>query len=1210
VGTTTFRPLRLTGLIAALGLAVGSVVAPGAALAADNQAPVVTAPEAPIHISEAAPLDTVLTLATFTDDGAGPWAVDVWGWGGASGGGELRFSMSAPGPIEVPWPPYLDYTNYQVAVSDGLLVGYASGTVVMDNVAPELSPLTLAIYTASGKAETHSNLGVSASSTDPGSQWPTPEKITCTLDYGDGQGAQPGTTDGRVCYGGVTYWYPGVYPITMVVTDAHGASDSQTITVTVIADALTVTPDPIPTIQEGTTVTPAATFSGGLPWATYSCSIDYSDGTVAAGTVEGDRCTGPAHDAVYGATGDYPVWFTVTDDMGETGIAVADLNYVNAAPAITSVGPLEQTVGVPTYLTIAFDDPGLGSASPETYSCWIDFGDWLYSYSTAVGNTCASSEHSYGYAGTYTVTIAVDDGTDGFTYQDFQVVVTGPAPHIDRIDVPDSVAEGIAVSPAADFTTSGFDETCWVDYGDGTYAPDGRYVQGTISGGTCTAPDHVCAAGTYTISFEIWAADGTYDSASKTITVVNRAPVMGQIDAPETVAEGTAVQATADFTSSGLTETCSVDFGDGTVAAGTISGGRCAAPSHVFVPGSYAVTFTIAAANGTSASGSKTVTVTDQAPVITPANVVVEQGFAGPIQIGTWTDFGTGTWTVRVIPSVGQVQEVLATQPGPITIAYATSAGPVTYDIFVIDPYGQTAHATASASFVNVPPTILTHSVSGTPAVGADVAVGVTFSDPGFGAESYTCTVDYGDGGGPQAGTISGDVCTGPVHTYVSEGTYTVVAAVTDSNGGVGSHSLPITINNLAPQVGPVSAPATATVGTAVTASATYVPTGLDPADTCTVDYGDGSGPLAGVADGAACTGPAHVYTTAGTFRISVKVTAATGASASSSASIVVTNPPISVGPVSIAGRAVEGASVTASAAFTPLGRQTYTCSVDYGDGTASLAGTVSGTTCKGPSHKLGRAGNLTVTVAVAGSNGSTGQSTKAISVANVGPAFTKVTIPTAISLGTPLTASVTFSDPGTTETYQVRWIWGDGTTTTAQISGTTRTFSATHRYAAADAYAINISLTDGVLDDGATVYYNPTVAVHDPARTVSGSGTFASPAGSCTLSPKCAVASTASFSLSASYARGAKKPAGKFTFSAAGISLTATSYDWLVAANGSATMTGTGTVNGVSGYRYYVTVRDASPDWIQVYIVDSRGRTVYLNDGGSTLKSGSLTVE
>jgi hypothetical protein len=135
-----------------------------------------------------------------------------------------------------------------------------------------------------------------------------------------------------------------------------------------------------------------------------------------------------------------------------------------------------------------------------------------------------------------------------------------------------------------------------------------------------------------------------------------------------------------------------------------------------------------------------------------------------------------------------------------------------------------------------------------------------------------------------------------------------------------------------------------------------------------------------------------------------------------------------------------------------------------------------------------------------------------------------------------------------------------------------------------------------------------PVIAIYDPARTLSGSGTFASPAGACTFSSKCAGASTATFSVSASYARGATKPTATFTFSAAGISFTATSFDWYMVTDGVGMLQGSGKLNGVSGYRFEVFTVDGTPDKIAVSIVDSAGNSVYY-DTYTPLKTGSIVM-
>ena len=135
-------------------------------------------------------------------------------------------------------------------------------------------------------------------------------------------------------------------------------------------------------------------------------------------------------------------------------------------------------------------------------------------------------------------------------------------------------------------------------------------------------------------------------------------------------------------------------------------------------------------------------------------------------------------------------------------------------------------------------------------------------------------------------------------------------------------------------------------------------------------------------------------------------------------------------------------------------------------------------------------------------------------------------------------------------------------------------------------------------------------IAVYDPARSESGSGTFASPAGSCTLTSNCAGASTATFSFSAAYAKGATKPTGTFTFTAAGLSFTATSFDWYMVTEGRGMLQGWGKLNGVSGYRFAVFTVDGSPDKILVNLVGPDSNSVYYNTDYTPLKTGSISMK
>lgn len=140
--------------------------------------------------------------------------------------------------------------------------------------------------------------------------------------------------------------------------------------------------------------------------------------------------------------------------------------------------------------------------------------------------------------------------------------------------------------------------------------------------------------------------------------------------------------------------------------------------------------------------------------------------------VGTVTNNGDGTWSW----------------------SFDTTDGPAesqTVTIDADDGNGGTAQTSFTLTVQNVAPVITGVVVPSDPVAIEDqpVSASGTFSDPaGAADDTYTCTVDYGDGSGPLGGTVSsGTTCTGPSHTYAVAGVYQVIVTVTDKDGGTAS---------------------------------------------------------------------------------------------------------------------------------------------------------------------------------------------------------------------------------------------------------------------------------------------------------------------------------------------------------------------------------------------------------------------------------------
>jgi PKD repeat protein len=108
----------------------------------------------------------------------------------------------------------------------------------------------------------------------------------------------------------------------------------------------------------------------------------------------------------------------------------------------------------------------------------------------------------------------------------------------------------------------------------------------------------------------------------------------------------------------------------------------------------------------------------------------------------------------------------------------------------VTDPAGAEATTTTSVTVFNVAPTVNAFA-GGTVLPNQAYAATGSFGDPG--ADSWTATVDYGDGSGAQPLALSGTSFS-LSHAYAAAGSYTVTVTVTDDDGSSASKTATVTV--------------------------------------------------------------------------------------------------------------------------------------------------------------------------------------------------------------------------------------------------------------------------------------------------------------------------------------------------------------------------------------------------------------------------------
>ena len=273
-----------------------------------------------------------------------------------------------------------------------------------------------------------------------------------------------------------------------------------------------------------------------------------------------------------------------------------------------------------------------------------------------------------------------------------------------------------------------------------------------------------------------------------------------------------------------------------------------------------------------------------------------------------------------------------------------------------------TAYDTATVTVNNVAPTV-TAPADTSGDEGSSITPGnASFTDPGT-VDTHTATVNWGDGSTDNLGTVTSPFALGS-HTYADNGSYTVTVTVTDKDGGVGSDTFTITVNNVAPTV---TAPADTSgdEGSSITpGNASFTDPGTVDTHTATVNWGDGSTDNLGTVTSPFALG-SHTYADNGSYTVTVTVTDKDGGVGSDTFTITVNNVPPTLGAIG-AQNVNEGATLVVPLSatdpspvdvltFSVTGLPAFGSLVDNGNRTGKLTFT--------PGYRDSGTYNVTVTV-------------------------------------------------------------------------------------------------------------------------------------------------------------------------------------------------------------------------------------------------------
>jgi PKD repeat protein len=635
-----------------------------------------------------------------------------------------------------------------------------STTITVANVPPDLN------IAPTATVDEGTPYVLSLAATDPGAD----AIQSWTINWGDG--SAPETFPGTATSASHVYAQgPASWMIEVTATDEDGEhSANQTISVGGAATLPTVEITGNENAVEGVAYTiqlgPVQNFSS-LPITGYR--IEWGDGDVT--TAAGDLPSSIDHIYVDG-----PLSPTITVHLLNGEVA-----YDNPAPLSLTVNdvPPVMTIDVPATVdegsefTVNFGsiiDPGDDPVASYT----VNWGDGETSTGSGPPPTTLTHTYANGPA-TRTIMVSVVNDDGAFTIASATVEVLNVGPAFEAGGVA-NLASGGTLSRTITFTDPGYDDpTITVDYGAG----DGPQSV-TPTGKTFSLNRTYAAAGTYVVTIVI--DDGT-DSVTQSFevhvadTASNTAPVVSAGD-DASVPSGTSLSRNGSFTDSNDdTWTATVDYGDGDGPQPLVLSGKSFSLNHAYAEkGQFTVTVTINDGT-TSTSDTFVVSVANAGPQvsITPASPANEA--AAWSTIGSFIDVDADTWT-------GTVDFGDGAGPQPLTLADKTFLLSHTYE--TRGSYTVTVTVSDGTTTTSETTTATINNVAPTASIGDDAAVvtGQPFSRSGSfvdpGVNSWSATVDFGDGSGPAPLSLNSDKTFTLNHTYTTAGSFTVTVTVDD----------------------------------------------------------------------------------------------------------------------------------------------------------------------------------------------------------------------------------------------------------------------------------------------------------------------------------------------------------------------------------------------------------------------------------------------
>ena len=383
-----------------------------------------------------------------------------------------------------------------------------------------------------------------------------------------------------------------------------------------------------------------------------------------------------------------------------------------------------------------------------------------------------------------------------------------------------------------------------------------------------------------------------------------------------------------------------------------------------------------------------------------------------------------------------------------------TYSGSVT----VTDLYGGSDTQTFEVKVNNATP-IVNAGVDVTIDEGSSVELSGSYSDTGAN-DTHTITWDFGDGSTADTSEAS--------HVYTDDGEYTATYTVTDNDGAVGSDTVEVTVNNVAPIIESLTGDTVINEGD----TANFNAIASDPGDdtiTYIWDFGDNTPPVEGAS-------PSHVFTDDGTYTVTLTVQDEDGGVTNQTLNVTVANVAPSLSEINGKTTVDEGEVVNYSASAKDPGDDELTYTWNFGDSTPTESGT-------NATHAFANNGDYEINLSVQDEDGGEALQTLDVTVNNVAPSIDTNNTKTGFE-GSSVEFVATISDPGTDD-LTITWDFGDDSevvTSNYNESPTIHNTTQTHTYSQDGTYIAKVTVTDS---DGAVTESTIDVTIDNIAPVI-----------------------------------------------------------------------------------------------------------------------------